>query len=433
MIPQIIRILSLCVFALLSCAAVHAQEIPGQFYPSVVGDIPEEPFPFRFTQPSSIPFLVGRGKNLKQELEMARRPYIRQFNTGVNQSLIPDGGQLDTMTPGVEVGYCPTLQSRLRFYYLPTVFGRAGLKSPRAFGEEYRVGYDAQPTDRFRYRLRAGLFQTVGNSFTTDGCAVIGNATGTYRIADWWKVSLGYRRDILGNTLMSAVGIKLPINGALVGRDKQNTFFVTTSFNPLPKTALSFLYGGGFVEGHKVKDNPTQQFGVYASRVLYSRDPDSHLSLVLPSYNLNINQFKYDLISQGNADLVPSNNRRTNIDRLISAAKGQTIIPLRRNQPPRSEVGGYFSPNVFYAHTIRIDLAGRLVGPVHYVAGGGLGVSVTKSITARLANKNMVGTCGVRLYAPLGKRTKIEVGWQFLQIETAYRRNLLYTQTTHYF
>lgn len=417
---------------LLTALPCHAQRVTGTFFPSAVGDIPESALPFDYRADSDSPYLLNRVEALSKEMQFARRPYLRSISAYANQSLLSPNGQLDTFTNGAELGFYPTTQTKVQLYYLPTIFGRAGLKRPDFFGQEFRGTFTHQPTDRFRYQAQLGLFNYAGTDRTKDGLLVVGGALGSYRVHDRLNLQFGYRREILGNTILSAVGLKLPQSGLLVGRDVQNTFSVTANVRPTRKIGTAFTYAGGWVDGQRVQANPFQQVGMSVYRGLIGREQAAHISYLGPSYTFLALGYQRDMSSNGNLSFIPPKSTDEYIRQQVSAAAGLNQRPPFKNER-RPDVGGYFSPQLFYINSFRLDAAGRLVGKIYYTAGVGLGVNNVKDIGAHLNQSQFVPTANAAVSYRLNQRMKQEHGFYFLQSNEVYRRIVMYSQTTLYF
>lgn len=427
------RLSILLIFLLILFAEpAWAQQVTGVFFPSVVGDIQEGPIPFSYERPMEEPYFDGRIIRLKDEIKMSRRPYLKSVTAYANQSLIPIEGQLDTLTTGVEYGFYPGKQTKVELYYLPTLFGTSKLKKPRVFGQEFRVVLRQQPTNRFSYYTQLGIFNTAKASITPAGAALIGGTGMQYVLHDRVRLNAGYRRDILGNTLMSAVGIELPDNNKLVGRVKQNIFFGGIDVRPTRSSFISFLYGGGFVDGHNVRTNPFQQFSIYAAKTLVSKGPGARLQLLLPSYQFLALGYDRDQSEIGTATFVPSSDVAVNVARLTAARAGVTELP-RPAGTRRAGVGGYFSPTQFYLNQLRLDAAGRLYKSIYYTIGGGLGTANVNSVLGRLKDTEYFATANASVIARLSKKVRQETGWYYLQNKTTYRRQIFYSQTKYYF
>jgi len=377
-----------------TCLSADAQ-VTGTFFPSAAGDVQEGFVPLSYSLRSDVPAAEAQALQLRGELDLARRPYITQLNAYANQSLLPKALQLDTMTPGVEAGFYPSLQTKIQFNYLPSIFGTAGLNRPRVFGQEFRLKVSGQPTDKLRYNVQLGLFQTARAQNVAGGIAVIGATGLSYAINDRIRVGGGIRRDILGNSILSAVGRNESDgdSSSLTGRVKQNTFFGTLDLRPTAKSLLSLNYGGGFVSGHRVLTNPFQQGGLAISRPVVARLPGSRLQLLLPSYSFFALGYKKDQYREA----------------------------------------GYFSPQKYFQNQVRLDAAGRLYKSVYYAAGGGLGTINFKSDRFDLGQTQILATANVALITRLSKRVRLEQGWYYLQFGNIYRRNVLYAQSKFYF
>jgi len=411
-------------------------QVTGTFFPTAVGEI-QEPGRTPFPQLSSpqLPVAEQQMKQLENDMMLQRRPYLNFMSSYANQSQVQVPGQLDTFTPQIaEYGFFPTKQSETRFSYIPTIFGLAGLKSPRVFGQEYRVTYNSQPTTRLKFSNRLGLYQYAGTDKVSGGLNVLGVATGQYAINDRVHFTGGFRRDILGSTLLSATGINLPGTSENVGRVTQNLFFGLLDFRPTRKTYVGVSYGGGFDQGSHVKTNPFQQFGLSVSHPLYERESTRRLSLVNFTYQLLEFNWKYDLSSIGNTalQLQPFSPADT-VAMADSAARGQTQIPASAGVR-QAGVGGYFSPQKFWINSWGLGVAGRIAGPVYYRGGGGVAIGSSKGAgQTSLSPPGFGGFGNAAITARLNKHVVVENGWIYFQSQTVYRRQVLYSQCKYYF
>lgn len=406
-----------------------SQQVTGTFFPTAYGDIQTSAAPFSQEFPTDAPLLKGQATQFQQDLLQQRRPYISSVFAYANQSLVPRDSKLDTVTQGIEVGFFPTLKSQVQLFYLPTIFG---LQKPQVFGNEYRAVYRVQPTDRFKLITQLGLFQYGQNATTDGGLSVIGGAAGFYSITDRIRANFGYRRDIIGNSLLSATGINLPGTNELVGRAKQDLIFVGGDFRPTPKTAISFQYGHGIITGHDIDNNNFNQCNLYAGRTIYHRDSSSLISFIQPGYQFLWLSYAKDLDGFGNLTLVPAPTPALETLRLATSQAGLTSIPMPvGSQQPG--VGGYFSPQQFYVNTCRVDLGGRLLASLYYRAGAGLGVQNLKQLGNHLDQSELSGNASASVNYRFNRHINMEVGWIFLQNGTTYRRNVCYSQTRYVF
>lgn len=408
------------------CSNANAQ-VPGTVLPSVYGDVPQTPLPFSVRVPAGTTFLKKKVLQLEQELEQSRRPYIGHIFSYANEPLDNRNNRVDTLTNGLEAGFYPTRQTQVQFNYMPIIFG---LPRPTICGHQYIATVRSQPTDRLRFVTSAGLVHTFNH--TKAGVAVIGGAGASYAVNDRVRLQADYRRDIVGDSRLSAVGLELPGSEVLVGRIKRNKFSVGISVRPTTKTNVSFRYSGGFDAGHRVKTNPFQEFDFRVARQLVSRERTSHLQFLEPSYEFLFTGFKYDLSNFGNATLIPPDNAGLAAAMARSSANGQTAIPIAAGTK-QAGVGGYFSPQRFFLNSMRVDAGGRLFGSLFYRVGGSLGTQDIKNTFTNPGHIGIVGTANVVLSARFGKHVTVEQGWLFLQAADSYQRNVLYTQSRYYF
>lgn len=395
--------------------------------PSVYGDVPTQPLPIQVRVPSGTPAIKKKILVLQEELEQSRRPYIGHIFSYANEPLDNQNNRVDTLTNGLEAGFYPTRQTQVQFNYLPIIFG---MPKPTIYGHQYLATVRSQPTDRLRFFTTAGLVHTFND--TKAGVGFIGGAGTTYAISDRIRVGADYRRDIVGDSRLSAVGLKIPENEALVGRVKRNKFSVGIFLRPTSRTNVSFRYGGGFDQGYRVITNPFQEFDFRVGQALVTKERTAHLQFLEPSYELFATGFKHDMSEFGNLSRIPSDTQFENMTRYQTALQGQVARPLFLGER-RATVGGYFSPQKFYLNSFRLDAGGRLLGPVFYRVGGSLGIQDFKNTFHNMGHVGIVGTANVALSARIGKHVSIEQGWLFLQAADTYQRNVIYTQTRYYF
>lgn len=395
-------------------------QVPGTFSPSVYGDTSVTPLPVRVEVPAGTPPVKARAIVLREELEQSRRPYISTQTSYTNEPLGDFNNKLATITPGLEMGFWPGRQTQVQFNYLPTIFG---LTKPRIAGQEWRLTVRSQPTTRFKYVLATGLFHTYHN--VENGVAVLGTAGGSYAINDRFRLGAEYRRDIVGDSRLSATGLNLQGSDELVGRIKRNRFSVGANWRPFARTDVDFRYSIGFDAGHKIQTNRFNEFSLRLGQTLIAREPGTRLQLLQPSYQFLATGFRKDLSGFGNLTLIPSDDKFENEARAKSSALGFTDLPLGQNEK-RAGVGGYFSPQIFYLHSFRLDAAGRLIGPLYYKTGGSLGIQDFRDTFNNLAHPSMVATANAALTLQLNKHVTIEQGWFILQAANTYQRNVIY-------
>lgn len=412
--------------AFLVVLPVSAQ-IDGTFAPSVYGDVPAAPLPQRLEFPYDAPFLQRKALELQSSLREKQRPYVAHIFSYANEPLNNIDGRLDTITTGGEFGFSPDSQTQVQLAFLPSIFG---LKRPSVFGHEYRATVWSQPSDRLKYYLSAGLFHTFHK--VHPGVAFVGGCGATYALSDRIRANVEYRRDIVGDSRLSAVGLNLPGTDELVGRVKRNRLSIGTTVRTTAKTSIDFRYSTGFDAGHKVPTNPFNEFGLRISRTLIARAPGAHMQWMQPSYQFLATGFGRDLSSFGNLSFAPDNSINSNLARLRLAASGESVAPHLPHQQARG-VGGYFSPQIFYLNALRLDAHGRLLGAIYYRLGGSIGTQDFKSMSATLGHIGLVGTANASLSVRLARNVTVEQGWLFLQAANAYQRNIIYTQTRYYF
>lgn len=418
-----------------TCCQEARAQVTGTFFPTVLGEI-QEPgrTPFPQLAPQGLPYGEQQMIQLQNEILLQRRPYLNFVSSYANQSLVGPEFQMDSFTPEIcEFGFFPTLQSEVRFSYIPTIFGKAALHSPNVFGQEYRGAFNYQPTNRLKLSGRLGLYQFVQTGQVRGGLNVLGNLFAQYAINDRIHVTAGFRRDILGNSLLSTTGLNLPGTNELVGRDTQNLFFGLLDMRITPRTYLGLTYGGGIETGTRVRTNPFMQAGLSLTRSLYQRDVKDHVSNISFTYQLLELNWKYNLINVGNAGLQVATFPPAQTEQMLHSARlGQTQIPASPGTK-QAGVGGYYSPSAFLLNSWGLSATGRMLGPVYYRGGGGVSIGGGTSLTSGLQPGTFGGFANASIAARLNRHMVLENGWIFFQGASLYRRNVLYSQCRYFF
>jgi hypothetical protein len=379
---------------------------------------------------------IDQAIQLNSEINESRRPYIGNVFGYSSQSLVNTNYQLATVTEGGECGFFPNEQTQIKLNYLPTLFG---LQKPVIAGQEYRATILGQPTNRLNYVASLGLFHTsahvqpglaVGN--VRSGLSVLGRIGASYAITDRFGVTIDFSRYIIANSRLSATGLDLPGSNTLVGRVLANQAAFGCNWRPTTKTDVNFQYVTGFYNGDHIQTNPFQEFNLRVGRTVIAHERTAHLQFLQPSYQLLAMGFAHDLSGFGNLSLIPNSNPAVNGAQLLSAQAGQTSLPTGINMPG---VGGYFSPQLFFVNTIRLDAGGRLFKHTYYDIGGGLGTQNFKEngTPTSLGMTSLLGIANASIITKVSKHVTLEQGAYFLQAGEGYRRFALYQQSRYYF
>ncbi len=407
-------------------------QVTGSFFPTAVGEIQEPGFS-PFPQINAGQTLATRQlAQLESELNFQRRPFITLGSTYANQSLMQTPGQMDSLTPSyVQAGFYPTKQLEVRLSYIPTIFGTARLQRPHVFGEEYRAAFHYQPTNRLRVNGQVGIYHYSGTDKVRSGENVLGVLASDYTLTDRIHLTAGFRRDILGSSLLATTGLNLPGTDKVVGRVTQNLFFGVADFKPTRRTYISLFGGGGFEQGTRIQTNPFYNLGLTTSRTLFQREATSHLSAVSFNYQFLMLGWKYDLSNIGNAALQVQPQPAALRDQiLISSQLGQTQLPATGKQPG---VGGYFSPSIFVINSWGLGIGGRLFKQTYYRGGLGLAIGNAKTTAGAFNQTGFGGFANGAITYRISPRVVNETGAIFLQSQTTYRRAVFYNQAKYFF
>ncbi len=421
---------------LLSLASEPAlAQITGTFFPTVIGEIQEGFTPYPLLPQADVPYYQAQALNFENEINYAQRPYFRTISAYANQSLLGPAAQMDSFSPqSTQFGFFPTRQSEVRLTYVPTIFGKAGLRGPRTMGQEFRVFGKYQPTDKLRLDAQLGLYQYVRTKEISGGFTVLGAAQASYLLHDRLRLTAGYRRDIVGSSLLATTGLNLPESGLLVGRVHQNFFYTIAHLRFTNKTSCSFTVGGGTETGTRLLTNPWFTGGAYLSRSIYSGPRNNFISNIFGSYQASVVAFKYDQSLIGNAifQVDPPQNLNARLAILRSSRLGNTALTPELER----RVGGYFSPSQQYIQGWGVGVNGHVIKNLYWRGACAMGigtsapnVGVTKD---DLGVWSFGGSASSALTYRVG-RSVHEQGWYFLQGSTTYRRQVLYSQSKFFF
>ena len=187
---------------------------------------------------------------------------------------------------------------------------------------EFKGGVRARPSAQWEYRSDIGA-----KVFEFDnGAMIVTDSWIKHYFNDKFNLKLGFRRDNIEQSYLSAVGRY--VNGVFMGRAADNKLYL--EFNGvLPRNFYTFgFFSGGLITEQNL---PTNQYGegmLGLGRILYNN-----------SKNKWINTFGADIISYNSA-----------------YQKNLLKIPVS----PGVFVGGYFSPSYFNATTLNLRAEGNI-------------------------------------------------------------------------
>ena len=188
------------------------------------------------------------------------------------------------------------------------------------FTNEVKMGVFGRPNEKLEFKADAGakFFQEQDAMANTDSWI-------TYYFNDYFNLKLGFYRDNVEQSYVSAVGEK--INGVYTGQVADNKVYLEYNAK-LPKKFYSFGRAGyGVMCGQNLLTNPYGEGTIGFGRTIYD-DKDAkwfqNIALELVSYN---SSYKYDLL-----DLYDYDNLK---------------------------IGGYWSPSFFTADSFDIKLEGK--------------------------------------------------------------------------
>jgi hypothetical protein len=246
-----------------------------------------------------------------------------------------------------------------------------------AWGTSVTVGLKSQLTDDQSLQLEVG-----GTRFSTDRQTV--NALAAFSLSTKnTTVKFSGSRSNVEESLLSATGVRPvsgPFAGKLVGQVMDNRFGADGVIQVLPQLDVFANGGVGLREGSNVESNLFQVFGGGGGYNFIARGDDEPLRLVRASYSANYFRFDKDLSGFGGASLVDFRGRLVAPGRI--GADG--ISPVATGG--HAGVGGYFSPENYFSHVIRGDVAGHPSPNLEYQVSGFFGSQYYTGSDRRPAN-----------------------------------------------
>lgn len=216
---------------------------------------------------------------------------------------------------------------------------RSGLNN---IAHELRGGAQGRPTEKWEYRTDLGT-----KIFEFDnGAMIVTNSWIKHYFNDWFNLKLGFYRDNLIQSFLSAVGE--PLDGIFTGRVADTRTYLEYNLK-LPKEFYSF--GRGVYGVDYAQNLPTNQYleGMAGlGRLLYN-NPKNPL----------IQKVNFDLVSFNYAYQYNLLNLYNSVGKLF---------------------GGYFSPSFFTAETANLKVEGEIKKlRLKYGVGGFTGIQISES------------------------------------------------------
>ena len=212
------------------------------------------------------------------------------------------------------------------------------------FTNEIRIGVQDRVSSKLEYRGDVGV-----KVFQFGGALLNSNSWVKYFFNDKFNAKIGFKRDNVEQSFLSAVGF--PLDGIFTGRAADNKIYIDTHAKLKNGFKLHFLGGYGIIPAQNLMTNQYLEGRIALSKLIYD-NPDNKwfqkVDLHLVSYN---SSYQFNLLE-------------------IPDAEGEIF-------------GGYFSPEFFTANTVKVKVEGKK-GKATYGINGFVGAQF--SISTNLAS-----------------------------------------------
>ena len=278
--------------------------------------------------------------------------------------------------------------NRVSLLYRPTLY-RA---QQRDFNSNYyALSLDSQPSEKISVHAKIAGENYPGAPPQADGALNV-----RYQVRPSFELEAGFQRRTVEDTLLSTRGEET--NGLFLGQVRSNLGSIGGTYtNREHHYDISLTYTDGVYTGRNLDTN--RRWGVDANigKSLHSYQPYLRIA-----YGFTYLSFGHD------ADFQPG------------AA------------PPRV-TGGYFSPLRYFLNSGSIYLSHELGRRVKWDAGGTLGVQNAETTTSALSDARFASSFSTHLVWSVNAQNDVRIGYDFLNVFNAFRRNLLRVTWRHYF
>lgn len=186
---------------------------------------------------------------------------------------------------------------------------------------EIKGGIEGRPTEKFAFRSDIGIkvFQVQGGMLITDSWF-------KYYLNDNLKFKLGFFRNNLEQSYLSAVGI--PIHGIFTGQIAINKAYLEIE-GRLPKKSYCVLkFNGGAMTAQNLPTNAFVDSFVILGKNIYDNHDNEWIQHAALEFMTNNISYQMNMFSIPGAD------------------------------PPKNTFGGYFSPSFYNAETLNFNVEG---------------------------------------------------------------------------
>ena len=278
--------------------------------------------------------------------------------------------------------------NRFTFGYKPTFWST----KTGDFDSHYFSGsLDSQISEHATSHVQVGVEDYPG--FTTQ---VDAGGDLTYRLNPSWVIDGGFQRSAVEESMTSTRGIEAA--GFVFGRVRANLGHIGFGYSSQRgHWDFSAHYTDGVFTGPDVDSNRRYGIDLDLGKMIRSDKPYLRLS-----YGISYMSFDHD------ADFVPGG-------------------------APPLEVGGYFSPTNYLLNYWGLGSSFRFGKNVEWKSSGTLGVQNVENTTSQFGNASFAATFTSNLLWRVSPGNEIRMGYDFLNVYSAFRRHLVSVSWRHYF
>jgi len=278
--------------------------------------------------------------------------------------------------------------NRFTFGYKPTFWGTKG----GDFDSHYFQGaLDSQLSEHVTTHAQVGVEDYPGYTTQVDA-----GADFTYHINPSWVLDGGFQRAAVEESMLSTRGII--VGGVTLGRVRSNLAHIGFGYaSQHGHWDLSAHYSDGVFTGENVDSNRRYGIDLDLSKMIRSDKPYLRLS-----YGISYMSFDHD------SDFLPG------------------------GAPPQL-VGGYFSPTKYLLNYGGLGSTFRFGNKVEWRSSGTLGVQNVEATFSQFGNASFAATFNSNMLWRITPGNEMRLGYDFLNVYSAFRRHLVSVSWRHYF
>jgi len=278
--------------------------------------------------------------------------------------------------------------NRFTFGYKPTFWDT---KNGDFDSQYFQGAIDSQVSEQATTHMQIGV-----EEFPRHGAQVDAGADMNYRFNTSWAFDAGFDRAPVEESLLSTRGIEFA--GVTLGRVRSNLGHVGVSYSSQHgHWDTSLHYTDGVYTGESIDSN--RRYGVDFDLGKMIRSDKPYLRL---SYGVSYMSFDHD------SDFQPG-------------------------FAPPEIVGGYFSPTKYLLNYGGLGSTWRFGNNVEWRASTSLGVQNVEATFSDFSNASFAATVSTNLLWRATPTNEIRLGYDFLNVYSAFRRHLVNVSWRHYF